>query len=122
MTREIGTPMFMAPELIEGADYSFPVDVYAYGMMMFIVLTESYPFPKIKDPFKLSQMIMDGIRPEIPPCVPAYYQELIADCWDQNPSARRTFAQIIENPDDLMFELCDQDVFDNYKLEVLKLK
>jgi serine/threonine protein kinase len=122
MTRGKGTPMFMAPELLDGADdYSFPVDVYAYGMMMYVILTASYPFPRLTEEFQFSQKILSGQRPAIPPDVPDYYQRLITSCWDPTPSARPTFAQIIANPDALKFPLCDADTFEDYKVEVLKL-
>ena len=39
MTMNIGTPISMAPELfMDGEDtYSFPIDVYAYGILLFVL-------------------------------------------------------------------------------------
>jgi serine/threonine protein kinase len=120
MTTGIGTPVFMAPEILKGDDYSFPVDVYAYGMMLFVILTNSYPFPELKDYF-FSEKIINGGRPTIPPYVSDYYRELIGACWDPSPAHRPTFAQIIEKADDLMIGTCDAREFDDYKCDILKL-
>jgi serine/threonine protein kinase len=122
MTSGIGTPLFMAPELLVGSDdYGFPVDVYAYGMMLYIILTESNPFPDARDPFRFGQRIMDGRRPKIPSYVPEYYRHLISDCWDADPKCRPTFADIIANPDALMFYCCDEAAFNYYRFDVLRL-
>jgi serine/threonine protein kinase len=121
MTTGKGTQAFMAPEMIRGAEnYGFPVDVYAYGMMMFVILTSAYPFPGLTV-FQFSNTIMGGERPTIPSYVPPYYQTLITKCWDQDPSARPTFAEIVENPDALKFPNCEPDVFEDYKVDILKL-
>jgi serine/threonine protein kinase len=119
LTMDIGTPLFMAPELVKGDDYSFPLDVYAYGMMMYIVVTESIPFSG-NVPFPWYKKITSGLRPEIPPEVPQNYRELITQCWHENPSQRPTFASIIATPDNLKYGACDQSAFDAYKALVPK--
>ncbi len=43
-TRLAGTPLFMAPELFEGADASPASDVYALGVCYYLMLTGHYPF------------------------------------------------------------------------------
>ena len=41
---KLGTPLFMAPEVIEGSGYSHKVDVWALGVITYAVLTSQYPF------------------------------------------------------------------------------
>jgi serine/threonine protein kinase len=121
MTLGIGTPLFMAPELFQvDTDYRYQVDVYAYGMLLFILMTGSYPFPKSTH-FELARQIVDGERPAIPEYVPRNYRDLITKCWSARPSDRPTFAQIIANPDALMIGTCDPSVFNAYKTDILKL-
>jgi serine/threonine protein kinase len=43
-TKMIGTPAFMAPELFEEENYSYKVDVYAFGMTMVELLSGRPPF------------------------------------------------------------------------------
>lgn len=45
LTRGVGTPIFMAPELIKGArNYEKPADIYSFGLTMCNVITEKTPF------------------------------------------------------------------------------
>ena len=39
-----GTPSYMAPEIINKIDYSFSVDIWALGILLFKMLSGSYPF------------------------------------------------------------------------------
>ena len=39
-----GTPHYMAPELLAGAPASVATDVYAFGVLLFHVVTRKYPF------------------------------------------------------------------------------
>jgi serine/threonine protein kinase len=121
MTSGIGTPLFMAPELLSNEDYGYAVDVYAYGLMLYTILTASYPFPAVKEEFQFCRRIVHGERPPIPSYVPEYYRNLICWCWDADPQNRPTFADIIANPDALMLPNCDPNVFNDYRFDVLKL-
>ena len=41
----MGTPIYVAPEILEGKEYSGEkVDVFACGVVLFIMLTGRYPF------------------------------------------------------------------------------
>ena len=40
-----GTVPYMAPEIYVGMDYDFKVDVYAFGLIVYVTLTGCIPFP-----------------------------------------------------------------------------
>ena len=40
----IGTPFFMAPEIIEGKNYSFPADYFSVGICLYYMYYKTYPF------------------------------------------------------------------------------
>ena len=40
----IGTPFFMAPEIISGHNYSFPADYFSVGVCLFFMYYKTYPF------------------------------------------------------------------------------
>ena len=40
----IGTPFFMAPEIISGEHYSFPVDYFSVGVCLYFMYYKKYPF------------------------------------------------------------------------------
>lgn len=44
MDLSLGTPLYMAPELIKDVDYDEKVDVWALGCIVYILLTGSPPF------------------------------------------------------------------------------
>jgi serine/threonine protein kinase len=123
MTMDIGTPAYMAPELHtdEGGVYGFAVDVFAYGMMLWAVLADAEPFPGITNKFTIAQKIIQGERPMIPPFVSASSRKLIEACWDGNPSARPTFADIVKQPEALIVDGCDENAFANYRTDCLKI-
>jgi serine/threonine protein kinase len=93
MTNNIGTPIWMAPELLEGTVYGPPVDVYAYGMILCEMYTETIPFSGL-DRIKIFKLVVDaGKRPPLPdPDSPI--ARLIAACWAQDPNDRPTFEHI----------------------------
>jgi serine/threonine protein kinase len=95
MTAEIGSPLYMAPELYTDEPYNTPVDVYAYAMLLFQLCTGRLPFPGVR-PGELNRKIMSGKRPNIPESVSAPFAALITACWAHNQLERPTFAQIIE--------------------------
>ena len=40
----IGTPFFMAPEIISGKNYSFPADYFSVGVCLYFMYYKTYPF------------------------------------------------------------------------------
>lgn len=99
ITGQLGTPLYMAPELLIGdknAKYGFSVDVYSFGIITFEILTQQMPFPKNIDRQHMFQKIINGERPPFPPNIPSNMKELIEQCWSQHPSERPTFDEIFE--------------------------
>lgn len=41
---QIGTPGYMAPEILTGVAYSFSCDIWSIGALMLVLLTASLPF------------------------------------------------------------------------------
>lgn len=54
----IGTPHFMAPEVVKREPYGKPVDIWGCGVMLYILLSGSLPFFGTKD--RLFDMIVKG--------------------------------------------------------------
>ena len=44
-----GTKSYLAPEILQGKVYSFPVDIWSFGVMIYLMITGKYPFPYLKE-------------------------------------------------------------------------
>lgn len=113
----VGTPLFMAPELLNEVEYTDKVDVYAYGMLLYNLIELEIPFHYLGEinMFILTKHINNGERPEF--VIPTSYEDLIVRCWDQNPDDRPTFKEIVEELEN-MAETSDEieiEHFDLYK-------
>jgi serine/threonine protein kinase len=119
LTEILGTPLFMAPELMrEGSTYDFKVDVYAYGMLLYVILANDLPFQTLKGA-EFHRTILKGTRPKIPAYLPEFYQKLISQCWAAEPRDRPDFRKVLEMADEMPFGDCNVDEFENYKFIVL---
>ncbi|KAH0786033.1 SEL1-like repeat protein [Histomonas meleagridis] len=95
-----GTPLWMAPELFLETQYTNKVDVFAYGMILYQMLTDRLPFDGKLNPLQIGNAILNNERPEISGNVPQFFSNLICECWSQNPADRPTF-------DDIVFKLAN---------------
>ena len=91
-----GTPIYLSPEIWSHQEYGPACDVYAFGIIVFEIMTNSEPY-KNCDIFKIRTKVLNGERPEIDSSVPDCYRDLIESCWSQNPKDRPSFEEIVKN-------------------------
>jgi eukaryotic-like serine/threonine-protein kinase len=97
----IGTPAYMAPELLEGGVTTPAVDIYALGVVAFEMLTGKLPFT---GPSILS-LALDRLQHEAPsprtfvPDLDQNWETTILRCLDRNPTKR--FQSIADVPEAL---------------------
>jgi eukaryotic-like serine/threonine-protein kinase len=93
-----GTPAYMAPEqlLRQGIDHR--VDIFAYGVTGFELLTSQKPFPgeTAEDIVRL-QLDRSAFKTprEINPDIPVALEKILLKCLDQNPEKRYPFASVL---------------------------
>ena len=99
MTGEIGTPLYMAPELFNGdEEYTSSVDVYAFSMLAYEIVTGKVPYYELGDSISavsLGMKVTDGYRPKIPNYIPDKMKSLIEKCWSKKPEERPSFEFIL---------------------------
>jgi tRNA A-37 threonylcarbamoyl transferase component Bud32 len=89
-----GTPFYMAPEQY-APEYDNKVDVYAFGLVLYEVVTGQRVFP---DDYTIPQLYgaaVSGRRPTIPDSVSVWVRELISRCWSPDPATRPSFDDIV---------------------------
>lgn len=96
MTQGIGTPLYMAPELINDDDYGKEVDVYAFGILAYEIITGKQPYSDITNVYNLMARIINGERPKKEKCISGKMFELIERCWNQDPKERPTFSEVFD--------------------------
>jgi Protein tyrosine and serine/threonine kinase len=102
-------PLWAAPEVLSRKEYGKPADVYAFGMMLWELVTREIPFhPTPIDLVK--SVVFDGERPEIPEHTPQCYAELIRRCWAQEPRVRPCFDEVIRELGGIAEQLVDEFV------------
>ena len=92
-----GTAIYMAPEAFSD-NYNIKADVYAFGILMYEVVTDQTPYPDIlNNKIKIHQipkLIKENMRPKFDFPIKKSIKKLIESCWAQNPNDRPTFEQI----------------------------
>ena len=100
-------PRWHAPEIIRDALFTKPGDVYAFGLIMWEMISWELPFDGLSS-FQMILFIGDKAgRPDVPGedetdkirggLFPGYeeYVQLMIDCWNQDPEKRPGFPEVI---------------------------
>jgi serine/threonine protein kinase len=96
MTGETGSYRFMAPEVFRHEQYNETVDIYSYAMILFYLLIGRPPWPNLAGVDAVRRASEEGDRPTIPRDLDQRMQNLLKECWDDNPKVRPPFEAILE--------------------------
>jgi len=94
----VGTPWFMAPEILLQKQYDEKADVYSFGIVLWQMYTnELQPYgDRIKTLNQLIESVAHkGERPRIPDDCPKELVDTIKACWHSNPQERPSFQELI---------------------------
>jgi serine/threonine protein kinase len=88
---------YMAPEVATDHFYSFPADVYSFGIMLWEIVTLIKPFEDISRSVHMGKVARGCLRPWIDStCGSQALQMLMQSAWDRTPAHRPSFCTIIE--------------------------
>ncbi|KAK3038896.1 hypothetical protein RJ639_028618, partial [Escallonia herrerae] len=96
MTAETGTYRWMAPEVIEHRPYDHKADVFSFGIVLWELLTGKLPYEQMSPLQAAVGVVQKRLRPTIPSHTHPEIVELLESCWEQEPSLRPEFSQIID--------------------------
>jgi len=120
MTKGIGTPLFMAPEMMRATEgYTTKADVYSFGIMMASVADNGKePYqkdPRIQSSWQFTNLVIGdptrgirGIRPIVTNKMIPEYIALMERCWDGDPTVRPTFDKIAAELEQMLLPLLDE--------------
>lgn len=101
--KALGTPIYAAPEIWKKNAYSTAGDVYAFGYIVYEIMTNEAPFHGYTQDQVFDEVIANRCRPEFKRPIPEVYKQLIEKCWSDDPNERPSFNSIVKelrnNPD-----------------------
>lgn len=89
-----GTYAYMAPEVIRSEPYSFPVDIWSYGVVLWEILTGDEPYKNLDSSAVVWAVGNNSFRLPIPFSFPEGFSRILKGCWKAQASERLTFQQI----------------------------
>lgn len=95
----VGTPYWMAPEVIIGKEYSFPVDIWSLGVICYELAIGKPPYYDTPPMRAIYKIVADGI-PEIKQKerFSPEFHDFLAKCLSKYPSKRPSAAELLEHP------------------------
>jgi serine/threonine protein kinase len=94
-----GSAPWMAPESIRGQPFTQACDVYAFGIVIWEILSRQTPWEG-RDQMQIGFAVAnEGARPALEAVQGKLYPEplivLMQECWAQDPAARPSFADTV---------------------------
>lgn len=94
----VGTTTYMSPERIDGKDYSFPSDVWAFGLSMITIALGRFPLDTSGGYWTILHGIRDAPPPVLPPHFSSECRDFIAQCMKRNPDERKSVKELLKHP------------------------
>ena len=94
-----GSPLYMAPEVMQCKEFDFSADVYSFGVVLFELFTGHPPYERYdKYPQLFHAVCFEHERPPIRSFrdLPEGLVRLVEECWDPDRHKRPTMAQVVD--------------------------
>eukprot|EP01063_Lacrimia_lanifica_P030630 TRINITY_DN4898_c0_g3_i1.p1 TRINITY_DN4898_c0_g3~~TRINITY_DN4898_c0_g3_i1.p1 ORF type:complete len:628 (+),score=115.49 TRINITY_DN4898_c0_g3_i1:1148-3031(+) len=94
----VGTPWFMAPEVINGEQYGLPVDIWSVGCVCYEMMTGKHPYHEFNN---LTAVMFHVARDRKPPTFPAElkaeHSAFMMCCFQGEPRDRMRTEELLEH-------------------------
>jgi len=88
---------YAAPEISASKVYGKKADVFAYGLVLYVMLAHKIPLEHVRNPFMASKMISLGMRPSTEDLIHTAMVELLKSMWAQEADKRPSFLHIVDS-------------------------
>ena len=98
LTKNPGTPAYMPPEQLQGKPIDQRVDIFAFGVAAYELLTNQKPFPGddineiLKNQLERAEFVLPR---QLNPDIPAALQNAILKCIENEPNKRYPFMSVL---------------------------
>lgn len=97
LTKDTGSPRYMAPEVYQGLPYNTLCDVYSYGLILWQILELTPPFEKY-DVKKMTKNVWNGKdTPKLSSKWSTELKEILSNMWLRDFNKRHSCHVIMEN-------------------------
>lgn len=93
----VGTPWYIAPEMVEYRPYTTSVDVWSLGCTVLELATGRRPYHELSAMQVLFRMVEDR-RPPIPSHLSEEAQDFLKSCWVWDPQERPSAHDLLRHP------------------------
>ena len=96
-TKGIGSPTYMAPEILNKEHYKKPSDIFSFSITMYEVMKwgDAYPKSQFKHSWDIANFIQEGRRLDLECIENETMKEIISKSWKQDPNERMNIISII---------------------------
>jgi serine/threonine protein kinase len=95
----VGTPYWMAPEVISGVSYSFPADLWSVGITAVELAEGAPPYIELAPTKAMVEIAVKGFPGyRFPTMHSAEFCDFVSHCVMQNPHDRWTITELMEHP------------------------
>ena len=95
-TSIVGVLPYIAPEVLNGKQYTQKSEIYSFGILMSEISTGQRPFNNIAHDLNLAFKVCEGLRPGFSNNTPKFYIEFAYKCMDADPDNRPTADEILK--------------------------
>ena len=102
-----GTPLYLAPEVVNHKTYDLSCEVYTYGLVLYEIFTQETVFPEARDVEDLKKLQLRQPMLPLPPEAKGddtgmvRMWSLIQKCYSYNPADRPSFNQIMKSVNEI---------------------
>jgi hypothetical protein len=116
-------PEWMAPEVLRNEPSNEKCDVYSFGVILWELATMRVPWSGLNPMQVVGAVGFQNRRLEIPREVDPHVARIISSCWENDPSKRPSFSQLLSPLKQLQHlvvtESCWHTVLDTIRIEYL---
>jgi hypothetical protein len=95
----VGTPYWMAPEVITGLSYSFPADIWSVGITAVELAEGAPPYAELPPPQAMVEVAVKGFPGyRYPDQHSADFADFVRHCVEYDPARRWTIAKLLGHP------------------------